>query len=79
MSTSPKRGIKPIQFVRLLRLAVNKRASLQDRSWATTRMMDAKEFMRYEEIAQTIKRLAHKNSRLRVSLEKGLQEIFSAP
>jgi hypothetical protein len=42
-------------------------------------MTDAKEFMRYEEIAQTIKRLAHKNSRLRVFLEKGLQEIFSAP
>jgi hypothetical protein len=42
-------------------------------------MMDAKEFMRCEEIARSIKRLAHKNSDLRVSLEKGLQEIFSAP
>lgn len=79
MSSSPERGIKPIQFVRLLRLAVNKRASSKDRSWATTRMMDAKELMRYDEIAQAIRKLACKNARLRVSLEKGLQEIFSAP
>jgi hypothetical protein len=72
-----ERGIRPIQFVRLLRLAGAQGASKDDRAWALSRLVDVGEMVRKDDVLKTIDRLTPTHPRLRATLKKRLQVILN--
>lgn len=80
MHINSQRGkIKPLQAARLLRLAIDKRASLGDRAWAINTLLETRESMIHEDIVKAMKSLTDKDKRLKVSLRKCLLRISTEP
>jgi hypothetical protein len=64
---NPDRGkLKPAQAAKLLQLAVNRRASLKDRTWAIDTLVEANGRMNPKDLAKAAKSLTGKGIRLRV-------------
>jgi hypothetical protein len=80
MPNNSQRGkMKPVQAARLLRLAIDKRASRRDRAWAVDTLIAAKENMGHEDLNKAIKRLTDNDIRLKPRLTNCLRKISSEP
>jgi len=70
---NPDRGrLKPVQAARLVRLAIDRRASLKDRTWALETLLEAKGRMSHEDLAKMARTLTGKGVRLRADVRRSL-------
>jgi hypothetical protein len=79
LSNSQRGKIKPVQAARLLRLAIDKRASRRDRAWAIETLVATKESMGHENLMKAVKKLTDKDIRLKPRLRNCLRKISSEP
>ena len=76
---NPDRGkLKPVQAAKLLQLAVDRRASLRDRTWAIDTLFEAKGQLSLEDIMEAAKGLNDKGIRITANLRRLLLEISGA-
>lgn len=79
MHINCQRGkMKPVQAARLLRLAIDKRASLGDRAWAINTLLETRENISHEDLVKAMKSLTDKDKRLKVGLKECLLRISGA-
>jgi hypothetical protein len=78
LTHSEENSWKPGQIAALLRLVVDGEARPQDRAWAKTRLIDARQHISYDDLGLALKKLSAKNSRLHATLTEFVLEIFSA-
>lgn len=80
MHINSQRGkIKPVQAARLLRLAIDKKASLGDRAWAINTLLESREGIGHEDLVKAMKSFADKDKRLKISLRRCLLRVSGAP
>ena len=80
MPNNSQRGtMKPVQAARLLRLAIDKRASRRDRAWAIDTLIAAKECMSHEDFLKAAKKLTDQDIRVKRRLRNCLRKISSEP
>jgi hypothetical protein len=76
LTHSEENSWTPGQIAALLRLAVDEEARPQDRSLAKFRLGSAR--MSYDALGLAVKKLAHKNRRLKAELREFLLDVVSA-
>ena len=79
MANNSDRGkLKPVQASKLMQLAVDRRASLKDRTWAKDTLFDAMGRMSPVDLAKAVKGLNRKDIRQTSTLRRLLLEISGA-
>ena len=69
--------MKPRQFVKLLRLAIDERASARDRDWAISQVKGHREEFQFQDLAAAINEAdTDKSPGLRAKMKKLLNELW---
>jgi hypothetical protein len=71
--------MKPDQIARLLRLYIDPRAKLKDRTEAMDQLVAARAHMTIGDLEAAIKKLMATHRKTHIRLKKCLKELFGAP